>query len=189
MKSKLFLTVLLLAAIITGGCPRDKQSQDTKEKAAKAELDRISKLPTDVQSLAGVKGIRVDVGFFGEETQLRDLTKEQLKEDIESKFRLAEIKVNSQEEWSASEDRAFIGISIDTDSCDGSPNIAFSVSVEFAQRVKLLRRPHTTVTACSWQTGASGVFPKREVPEMVQQGVKDCVDRFINDYLTANPKK
>ncbi len=189
MKSKLFLTVLLLAAIITGGCPRDKQSQDTKEKAAKAELDRISKLPTDVQSLAGVKSILVRVGIFGEEAEFLGLAKEQLKEDVESQIRLVEIKVNSQEEWSASEERAFLGVSINDVSNDDSSIIAFFVTVEFVQPVELPRSPFRVVMGATWKAHGYGMLPKRELPEMVRQAVKDHVDLFIKDYLTANPKK
>ncbi len=192
MKSKLFLTVLLLAAITTIGVIWwHRQPQPAKiDKAAKAELKRISKLPIKAQSLAGVKGIWVGIRIFGEEGKSAGLTEEQLKEDVESKFRLAGIKVNSKKESSASKDRAFFGVTIYTVDDYESPAIAWSVDIEFAQRVKLLRSPFTTLVGSTWGSHSLGTCPKRELPDLVQTGaIKDAVDRFINDYLIANPKK
>jgi hypothetical protein len=192
LKCKLFLTVLLLAAIATIGVVwwcRQSESARTN-KAAKAELERIYKLPIEAQSLAGVKGIWVGIHLCGEEAKSAGLTEEQLKEDVESKLQLAGIKVNSEEEWSGSEDRAFLGVTVYTVGHEEGPSIAYAVDIQFAQRVKLVGSPFAAVTGSTWGSHSLGISGMRDLPDMIEMGIITCgVDRFISDYLTANPKK
>ncbi len=159
------------------------------DKDVKAEKDRIAKLLDEVRSLVGVKGIYVTITDLNEDTKSAGLTKEQLKTDVELKLRLAGIKVNSQPEWLSSKHEGLFLVTIATDSDDDSPSIAYTVAVELSQRRKLLRRPYARVFAPTWGRGTVGKCLKNEFPEEARQAVKDHVDEFINDYLTANPKK
>ncbi len=190
MKSKLFLTVLLLAAISTIGISQDKQSQPAEiDKAAIAELERTYKLRVDARSLIGVKSIYVLVEGLKEDAKSAGLTEEQLKTDIELKLQLAGIKVNSREESLASKDGAHIYVNINTFGDKGSPFIMYHASLVFTQRVTVLRSPFTTVFGTTWSKGAVGIRSRSKFPETAQQAVKELVDIFLNNYLTANPKK
>ena len=189
MKSKLFLTVLLLAVVTTIGISQEKQSQAVKDKAAIAELERTHKLPVDARSLVSVKSIYVLVEGLKENTKSGGLTEEQLKTDIELKLQLAGIKVNSREESLASKDGAHIYVNINTFGDKGSPFIMYNASVVFTQRVTVLRSPFTTVFGTTWSKGAVGIRSKSKFPETAQKAVKELMDLFLNDYLTANPKK
>ncbi len=159
------------------------------DKDVKAEKDRIAGLLDEVRSLVGVKGIYVTITDLNEDARSAGLTKEQLKTDVELKLRLAGIKLNSPEEWFSSKHEELFLVTIATDSDDDSPSIAYTVAVELSQRRKLLRRPNARVFAPIWGRGTEGMCLKNEFPQEARDHVKTNVDKFINDYLTANPKK
>ena len=86
MKSKLFLTLFLLAAISTIGISQQKNvvysadiTQTEVEKARIAELERIYRLPVKVHSLVGVKGISVDSLLLDETINFSDLTQREFR--------------------------------------------------------------------------------------------------------------
>ncbi len=159
------------------------------DKDVKAEKDRIARLPDEVRSLVGVKGIYVTITDLNEDARSAGLTKEQLKTDVELKLRLAGIKVNSQPEWRSSKHEGLFLVTIATDSDDDSPSIAYTVAVELSQLRKLPGRPYARVFAPTWGKGTGDMCLKNEFPEEARKHVNDLTDKFINDYLTANPKK
>ncbi len=189
MKSKLFLTLLLLAVITTIGISQEKQSQDAKDKAAKAELERISKLPMKVQGLVGVKGIHVYVAKLRPNIKSVSLAVEQVKADVELKLRQAGIKVYSREEYASSEDWPSIDVFIDTIDEDDLHIVPYLISVNFMQNVRILRSPYTTVWGRTWIHNLTDACPAPQFPEEVRKHVKYLIDSFIKDYLKANPKK
>ncbi len=196
MKSKLFLTVLLLAVITTIGISQDKQPHDTKDKTAKVaaqsakiEEERIAKLPQYIQSLAGVKGVCVLIEALNKDVRATGLTREQLQADVELQLVQVGIKVNSWEEYHASEDGAYIFVNINTAIHNDSPTIVSSICVDLTQKVRLLRSPFTMVLAKTWERQRICMFAKSEFPEEARKQVKACMDKFIRHYLTANPKK
>ncbi len=202
MKSKLFLTVLSLAVLIVIGIltgqfmiPRTKEVMALKAqleddlKILRAEEERIEKLPLPVQSLVGIKGIWVLVDYIYEDTRSMGWDGELFRADVESKLRLAGIKVNSREEWGSSEDRAYLGVYINTNIDDDGPSMAYDVRVEFYQRVTLVRSPAATVDGRTWGRFRLLRCPKSKFPEMSLQEVRDGVDEFISTYFLANPGK
>lgn len=214
MKSKLFLIVLLLAAITTIGISQEKQIIPPKgfvlegqqepatevDKArevriadevdkAMAERARISKLPVNIQNLVGVKGIYVLIEGLGENAKSPGFTRELLKTDVELKLRLAGIKVNSKEEWFTSADRAYIYVNITTVDVNEIDHMIYSIIIKLVQRVGLLRAPYMTVFGATWDSSGTVIRSKSKFLETARQSVKDHMDLFINDYLTANPKK
>ena len=43
--------------------------------------------------------------------------------------------------------------------------------------------------AVTWETGAFGLTPAAGAANTIRSIVKDQVDKFLNDYLSVNPKK
>ena len=155
MKSKLFLTVLLLAAITTIGISQEKAVnrlaglKEVAEKARIAEKERIANLPNNVRSLVGIKGIYVVIGELKEAAKSAGLTKEKLKTDVELKLRLAGIKVNSAEEYLASEDTVDLSVVVSTITDDGYLNMIYNVSCKTSQRVVLVRNSYIKVVVAT----------------------------------------
>ena len=193
MKSKLFLTVLLLAAITTIGVSQEGPFQPDNRFAIgaekrKAEDERISKLLPPVQSLVGVKGVRVLIKDLTEGAKSAGLTKEQLQTDVELKLRLAGIKVNSDKEWRVSEGHVFLAIIINHVSDDYS--FPYSINLGLGQDVYLARKPHRRCGfITTWDKGHLGRCSSSKFAKTIRDTLKDQTDEFINDYLTANPKK
>ena len=188
MKSKLFLAVLLLAAISTIGISQDKQPFPTYEDIL-MERARIRKLPYQVGSLVGVEGISILIERLYEDAKATGLTREQVKTDIELKLRRAGIKVNSEQEWLASEDRAELYVRTNTTNSDSSRNRVYAISLELKQNVTLARGPYAKVMGATWDKAYVGICPKSKFPDIARQAVKDLTDKFISDYLAANPKR
>ncbi len=203
MKSKLFLTLFLLAAISTIGISQQKkvvysaditqtgvvEGAEEVEKARLAELERIYRLPVKVHSLVGVKGISVDSLLLNETINFSDLTQREFRKDVQSTLRLAGIKVYSLDQWFDSEEKPSLRVEVSTITGTGDPRLFCNVSVSFYQRLRLIRSPFTSVFARTWNNDVRGICSESELPEWIRQNVKQGLDKFIKDYLTANPKK
>ena len=196
MKSKLFLTVFLLAAISTigisqqnNGAPSADIPPTEGEMARIEELRRIYRLPVKIHSLIGVNGMSVDSLLLDEAINLSDLTQSKFGKDIQSTLRLAGIKVYSEKEWFDSEEKPDLQVEVSAVSGTGKSELFCNVSVSFYQRLRLIRSPFTSVFARTWNNEVSGICSESELPEWIRQNVKQGLDNFIKDYLTANPKK
>lgn len=58
--------------------------------------------------------------------------------------------------------------------------------VKLLQRVRLFRDPSIEFDATTWSFGGTG--NKLEIP-MVRRQIADEIDRFVQDYLSVNPKQ
>ena len=65
------------------------------------------------------------------------------------------------------------------------PN-GFETEVKLLQRVRLTRDPSIEFDAVTWSLG--GVGNTQEIP-MIRRVIADLIDRFIEDYLSVNPKQ
>ncbi len=189
MKSKLFLTVLLLTAITTIGISQEKEFQPLRtNEDLRAERAKIYEMPEKIRNLVSIKDMHIFVVNLNEDAESTGLTKEQLKMSVELKLRLVGIKVNSEEEWFASSHSACIYVQITSVGLNNIPSSVYDVSINFKQDVTLVRSPYSTVNATTWERSLVGFCPQNDFQKIVQDTVKDLMDDFINDYLTANPK-
>ncbi len=160
------------------------------DKAIEAEQARIYEMPLDAQSFVGLEGIWVEIIDLCEDAKSTGLTEEMLKTDVELKLRLARITINSQEEFIASDDWAKLLVNIKSGSGDDSPDMGYSIRVELFQKVVLVRSPFISVMGPTWGSSCLGVCSKcskSDFPEIARKGVKDLVDMFLKNYLSANP--
>ena len=66
---------------------------------------------------------------------------------------------------------------------------AHSSRVEFRQDVRLDRDPNIQIPAATtWSAAAVGAVGRNDL-RSIRDSIKDCVDRFINAYLSVNPRK
>jgi hypothetical protein len=189
MKSKLFSTVLLLAAIsaigiitIICGC---RQSKDAKD----AELARVLELPYQVQTLVGVEGVWVLIDYLGEAARSTGLTEDQFKKEVEVELLLAGIKVNARQERATFKDGAYLHISINTLAYNDSPDIVYSISIELSQTVELRTSLPISARAITWHDRSVGMYTTSEFAQSTRQEVKEGIHIFIEEYLIANPDK
>lgn len=144
------------------------------------------------ESLAGLEGVVVKIEISNEDDAKNwGLRKEQLKNDVELKLRLAGIKVLPEEEkekesvWE--HPHLIVGITpIIKNKLEFS---VFCIELFLAQSVRLTRDRTITIFATTWETGWVGSVDKVKFVSEVREKLKDRVDEFINDYLAANPKE
>jgi hypothetical protein len=70
----------------------------------------------------------------------------------------------------------------------GESLYSFSIHVVFKQTGRLYQSSDNKVfLVTTWSDSAVGMTSKRNI-RTIRDGIGDYVDRFINDYLAANPK-
>ena len=141
------------------------------------------------ETLTGLKGVGVLVEDLTTVEKEAGLTKSQIQTDVELKLRLAGIKVLSKEERIKIFGGAYLYVTINSIKLSPSTNIAFNIYVSLRQDALLLKDWNTICPAGTWEQHAIGVAPRSYFVGDARKGLKDAVDKFINDYLAANPKE
>jgi hypothetical protein len=143
------------------------------------------------QTLAGLRGVHVDVWGVREDAQRHGLSETQLQTDVELRLREAGIEVLSMDDLLRTAGVPVLHVTAGTmhlsDSMSGV--YAYCVSVELEQGTHLARTPSVHVIGRTWNaTGMFGVVGANHLEERVRRDVRDLTDQFINAYLAANPK-
>src|SRR6266487_6788482 len=143
------------------------------------------------QTLAGLRGVYVDVELKTDEAQRSGLTEVKLRTDVELKLRQAGIKVVAFEETgdTLGLPTLFVGVSaVPLKTLGGL--YAISVTVDIFQPIALVRNPSTVAVGETWQAaGVCGAAGADNVEEIARKAVRDMTDQFINAYLAVNPKR
>lgn len=151
-------------------------------------------------TLKGLSGffVFVDVGTNPEPALLS--LKNQLQTDAELKLRLAGIKVFNEKEYSETKRGACLYIRVQqnketTRIVDRNSNkeavperYNFYVSLKLLQYVFIGWNPSISTRASTWEITSFGYLKGKEL-KLIRDCVKDGMDRFINAYLSVNPKK
>lgn len=117
------------------------------------------------------------------------LTEGQIKTDTEIKLRAAGIRViPTIEELRKEAGKPWLYIAVNTSYKPTLRFFSFSIDIKLQQQVRLERNPTVIISATTWATGSTGAVGENDV-QQIRGFVKDLVDKFINAYLTANPKK
>ncbi len=109
------------------------------------------------------------------------ITEEGIRTDVELKLRLAGVQVlTAEERRKAGAAILYVKMNMFEDTSSAS------VSLEILQDVFLYRDPSVAVPlAVTW---GSDLIISRPTRAGVREAIKDKVDKFLNAWLTANPK-
>ena len=139
-------------------------------------------LGDDTHLLRGLEGVQVIVEEIPPELKRDGLTKSQLKTDVELALRISGIKVLSAEERVQILSQPILYLNVNVMKTQG-PAYVFNVDLSVRETGITLRGGMTW--APTWEWGYVGITSELA---SIRDYVKDMVDRFINAYLTANPK-
>jgi hypothetical protein len=139
------------------------------------------------RTLKGLEGIYVLIEELDPALKERGLTKDQIQTDVELKLRMAGIRILSEKELLTSPGLPSLYIAINAVKLDMI--FAFDIYVGLDQYIKLTRNPLIISLAATWSTTGIGSVGETRVRENIREKVKDLVDKFINAYLSVNPKK
>jgi hypothetical protein len=151
-----------------------------------------SSLPRTILSnsrdvLSELKGVYVLVEVLAPEIEKNGLlTSERIRTDVELELRKFSIKVLSREESLRGSGCPCLYISSAL-FVNSYGRFSGAIDVELNEQVLLIRRPGVLVIgAATWQN--IGAVQNGE-PQQVRDEIKGYVDKFINEYLAANPKE
>ena len=139
-----------------------------------------SSVQANKESLKGLDGVGVIVESFHEKAIISGFNKDIFQTDIELKLRLAGIKVLDE---TAGSPYLYLNVNASLAKQRGQ-YFPYSFILELNQYVYLSRDLDIGTTASTWNTGALGNGDL----SFIREGVKDHVDKFINAYLSVNPK-
>jgi hypothetical protein len=139
------------------------------------------------QTLRGISGISVVVENLKEQARQGGLHEEDIRTDVELKLRLAGVKVLTAPESTALPGSPYLYVSV-TSVLSGAGVYGLYVEVSLNQRVLLAREQSISVTAPTWSTSYIVTIGMNNLLE-VRDDIKELVDKFLNAYLSVNPKK
>lgn len=156
----------------------------------------VGKIFVGADTLRGIEEFGIMINKIPDEFKRAGLTKEQIRTDIELKLRLAGIKVLPTVQiiptnWESEDRTLHVAPHLDvyifgdkTEYLGGS--YLFFVQISFKQMALIERDPNISLLLTSWEVRpVIGIH--RDIDE-IRQTVKDQVDKFLNAYLSVNPK-
>ncbi len=146
-------------------------------------LPTVSIAKGDPEPLRGLKGVHVLVENIDSQAERLGLTRAQIQTDVELRLRKAGVRVLTEKERLETPGCPHLYVNINTPIGQGL--VVYSISVELFELVTLARGFVTD--GAIWNIRFAGCVGTSNIRK-VREGVGDCVDKFINDYLAANPK-
>jgi hypothetical protein len=141
-------------------------------------------LTLDQKGLVGLEGVQVVVEGPGLEAERLGLSKNQIKTDVERRLQKAGVRVLTNQQEVETPGRPQLCVKIGA-SINKMGIFAYSINVDLIEIVTLFTGE--TAFATVWEKGEAGSVGLNNINQ-IQSRISSLVDRFINDYLAANPK-
>lgn len=141
------------------------------------------------ETLLGLKGVRVYVELVPG-ARIGGLTKRALQTDTELQIRQNGIKVFSSEDSISEAGRSpKLHIVVGIAKTRQYGGCGYSATAALWQWAELFREPGIFCSAITWMDLKVGFSSMRKAEAAIKDAVRELVDKFINDYLAANPKE
>jgi hypothetical protein len=134
----------------------------------------------DSQYLRGLKGVSIRVQVFTGDENTNSSWAYQVRNDVELRLRRAGVPIIEADEPK-------LAVTILCQRSKECGLYAADASVSLLQRARLQRDPTLNVMSSTWTQSGIYVFGENNF-RYVREEIQDTVDKFANDYLTANPK-
>ncbi len=159
---------LLLCCALFAGRPLSAANQSRGDR----EFERAP--------LRGLRSFHVVVEDLDPEAAGVGLNRDGLQTDVEVKFRTTGLPLRD-----GTSPYYYVRLTF----LDLGSVVTWYVTAELREEVFLPREPPLRRVAAIWSAGQIGSVGRARVVEMIRQTVRDVTDKFINDYLAANPKR
>lgn len=164
-------------------------AESRAQQRARTELGRHLRYlsePRDI--LRGLQGVNVGVILIGldPDAELRGLTKQALKTDVELRLRELGIPVLSLEQLDRENGCPCLNLKVRILKNGGL--FAYSLDLYLVELVTPSRDPTRTLFARVWNSSLIGTVGIQNIQQLRKVAI-DTVNEFANDYLAANPKK
>jgi len=108
-----------------------------------------------------------------------------LQTDVELKFRMAGIRILTEDEMFLTQGSPYLYVNVNVIEFKSISGFVFSTRVELIQNVILSRNRSIKTAATTWEENLTGFYPNLGP---IRESVSELVNSFMNDYLTVNPK-
>ena len=135
---------------------------------------------TQADALADLSGCRLLVGDVHEDSPI---TKAELREAVEARFREAEVKLLSDD---TADGRLYLNVNIIP--IEKPPHFVYHVGLALDDRCVNFRTLNQ-LPAIMWRVSMMGIVPKDEGKKQIRKIVAEAVDRFLNDYLETDTEE
>jgi len=143
---------------------------------------------SEIESLRGLGGVFVAVEKLDNETKGElPFDENQIRVDIELKLRIAEIKVFSKEESSKTPGSPCLYVNLNALLVPEIDTIYYALNIFLEQTAYLSQNSNIHPSAMTWWSGSVGAVGKNWASK-IRDSIKEKIDKFINDYLSVNPK-
>jgi len=139
-----------------------------------AEVKEITRL-----TLRGIKEVNVVIESIEPEIQSLGLTQAQVRADVESKLRLANIAVSPDIERG----RPAVYVYVQVLKPEKINRLFYSISLSVLQNVALERDPNVKTNTDTWLVRMLGMSSGTEA---IRSDIGSLLDQFIEDYRKAN---
>jgi len=140
------------------------------------------------KSLAGIKAIAVIVEQINPKANMYGLSEQALRNDTALKLRSKEIAVFSKQQHPQTSAMPQLHINVNVVLREDIKFSAASIHLTLKQAVSLKRDPQTACLATTWETSDISMGQPADLKN-VRKNVQTLVDRFLKDYLAANPQQ
>lgn len=138
-------------------------------------------------ALRGLGGVYVMPENPLEEDAIRGgLSQDNIRSEVEGKLRQAGIRVLSREEWEQAPGKPYLQVWPKVLKGGVLGGYIYHITVEFKQHVSLVRSPSIQVFGATWSVEHMGYTPDLKD---IRDRMNDRIDKFIDAYLSVNPKK
>ena len=141
------------------------------------------------KSLQGLQGVYILVEDLPGIVEQAGLDSATIRIDVELKLRLAGIKVLTQEETLKQAGAPYLYINVNINKQTLRDIASSEILCELYQTVHLTRDESISLEASTWRVTSVGPVERRNIASYTRDSVKDAVDRFVNAYMSVNPKK
>ena len=135
-------------------------------------------------SLEGLTAVVVVVVAFTDDEHRAGFTEETFKAAAERKLRLAGIEVLTDEEIHETPGKPYFYVHVHSLATEKESDAPFLISLKLSQVVRLERNGASTF-ASTWNLE----WVDKGVAEFVLMQFNHAMDKFLNDWLTVNPKE
>lgn len=137
------------------------------------------------ETLKGLTGVLVLLEPLDPEIVKDGLSENQVHTDVKLKPRMSGIKVLTIPEWTAAPGRPCLLVTLTMLKNRGLS--AYLIEISLGQNVALARDAKIRLTTPTWRVEGVRIVGPDKIAS-IRDDIKDRVDKFINAYLSVNPK-
>ena len=145
---------------------------------------------TEIETLRDIRGINVSIDIRFAEGVNDSLNNTMIKTYVESLLNNEGITLLSEEAFFATHGSARLRLNIQiAEHTKNNTIYAYNIEVELRQNVLLERNRKISFSSPTWEEQVTGIVFRDHVEETVKDSAKSLMGRFLDAYLSVNPKQ